>query len=484
MNIRRFNKLSGICAAIISFAACNETGVRVDTRPNIICIVVDDLGWSDLGCYGADLHETPHIDNLAEQSLVFTQGYSAAPVCSPTRASIMTGKYPARLNFTIWSEAASPAEREDQGSNAFLPPKTIESLPHEEVTLAEKLREAGYLTIHIGKWHIGDYMHFPETQGFDVSFAASQRGAPPTFFYPYRGHAFGEYRFVDDLETSNQGRYFTEREGEYLTDRLTDEALKIIGDAGNRPFYMNLWYYNVHTPIEAKEQDVQYFREKITPEMYHQNETYAAMVRSVDENVGRILHKLRETRLDKHTIIVLISDNGGYINPYNGKVVTNNFPLRSGKGSLYEGGIRIPWIVSLPGESSGARKIDTPVSTIDLFPTLLEMAGIQVNTVADGVSLARLIRNETGNAVEERPLFWHYPHYYPTTTPVSAVRKGNWKLLEYLEDGRVELYNLERDTSESENVAEKEKQITEEMLSILHTWKISVDAKGITVNPH
>jgi len=452
------------------------------SRPNIIFIVVDDLGWADLGCYGADLHETPNIDKWAEESLIFTNSYAAAPVCSPTRASLMTGKYPARLNFTIWSEAASQAERKNQERYKFLPPQTLENLPFEEVTIAEKLKENGYLTAHIGKWHIGDLVHFPETQGFDLSVAASQRGAPPTFFYPYKGFAFGEFRFVGTLGGDPEGHYFTNREGEYLTDRLTEEALKMIEDAGSRPFFLNLCYYSVHTPIEAKEKDIKYFSDKILPEMNHQNATYAGMVKSVDENVGRILNKLEESGIEENTAIFFISDNGGYINKYKEETVTNNSPLRSGKGSLYEGGIRIPTIVYLPNQIKG-KKIDAPVSTIDFFPTIMEMLEIEKNPAVDGQSFLPAIEENENSRLQNRAMFWHYPHYYPTTTPVSAIREGNWKMLEYLEDGRLELFNLSSDLGETKNLANENSEKAGELLEKLHQWKKETNAGKITRNP-
>lgn len=466
------------------FTGCFNANQKLNPgKPNIIFIVTDDLGWSDLKCYGADLHETPNIDRLAAKSAMFTNSYAAAPVCSPTRASLMTGKYPARLHFTIWSEAASVSERKNQEEFKYLPPQTIESLPLSEVTLAEKLKENGYLTAHIGKWHIGDLMHFPQTQGFDVSIAASQRGAPPTYFYPYRGEAFGEFRFVGDLGTDTRGKYFKDRKGEYLTDRLTDEALKIIEDAGSHPFYLNVWYYNVHTPLEAKADDIEYFRNKLTPGFHHQNETYAAMVKAVDDNVGRVLNKLDDLGLADNTVVIFISDNGGYINEYKNKRVTDNFPLRSGKGSLYEGGIRIPTLIYKPGSHANGHKIQIPISTIDFYPTLLEITGSKNLEPIDGKSLMPILKGEKDTLIQNRALFWHYPHYYATTTPVSAIREGNWKLLEFLEDGHCELYNLADDPGEKHDLAGAQNARAKSLLEKLHNWKYNIDAQSITLNP-
>lgn len=471
-------------AGSLVLATCRSEKKYNPGKPNILFIVVDDLGWSDLSCYGADLHETPNIDRLAREGFFFTNSYAAAPVCSPTRASLMTGKYPARLNFTIWSEAASESERKNQEVFRYLPPKTIENLPLEEITLAEKLKENGYITAHVGKWHLGDLMHFPETQGFDVSVAASQRGAPPSYFYPYRGNAFGEFRFVEGLETDSNGNYFTERKGEYLTDRLTSEAVKIMADAGSRQFFLNLWYYNVHTPLEAKTKDVEHFRKKLVHGLHHQNETYAAMVNAVDDNVGKLIKSLEELGLADNTMVILISDNGGYINEFKNKVVTDNFPLRSGKGSLYEGGIRIPTIIKYPPFGSGNQVIDIPVSTIDFFPTILELAGVEYEPGIDGKSFLRILKGETDMDLLNRALFWHYPHYYPTTTPVSAVREGDWKLMEFLEDGHAELYNLADDFGESRNLEAVHPQIAHNLLEKLHNWKKETNAQGIIINPN
>jgi arylsulfatase A-like enzyme len=468
-------------------SACNKTqnSKQGVTEPNIIFIVTDDLGWSDLACYGADLHETPHIDRFAKKSLVFTNSYAAGPVCSPTRASIMTGKTPARLNYTIWSEAAKANAEEKRGRNSkYLEPLTLENLPLEEISIAEELKRKDYLTAHVGKWHIGDYMHFPNTQGFDVSVASSQRGAPPSFFFPYTGMVYDEFRFVGDLGMDTNGKYFTNREGEYLTDRLTDEAIKIIEDAGSRPFFLELSYYNVHVPLEAKSEDIAYFKNKLSPEYRHQNEIYAAMVKNVDDNMGRLLHKLDELGISENTIVVFTSDNGGFINQWDGQVVTDNFPLRLGKGSLYEGGIRIPTMIYYPKNPGKGKQIDIPISTIDYLPTVLDIVGIpdEIENI-EGKSFLPLLEGKEDIKLQNRALFWHFPHNYYETRPVSAMRDGNWKLLEYLEDGHIELYNLADDIGEAQNLAATETQKAEELLSKLRKWKIDVGAKELRLNP-
>ena len=316
-------------------------------RPNVVLILADDLGWSDLGCYGADLHESPRIDRFATEGVRFTAAY-AAPVCSPTRAALMTGKHPARLHMTIWYEASADPPR----NRPLVPPVTVGNLPHDEVTIAEALREAGYATAHIGKWHLGDAAHYPETQGFDVNVGGTFWGAPSTHFFPFRG-TWGngdEYRYVPGLAWGEPG--------DYLSDRLTDAALEVIDRAGDRPFFLYLAYHAVHTPIEAPDGIVAKYRGKLSPGLHHRNPTYAAMVERLDANVGRVLDRLDERGLADETIVVFLSDNGGYINDYRGEAVTTNHPLRSGKGSLYEGGVRVPMIVRRPGEPAAGSVVD------------------------------------------------------------------------------------------------------------------------------
>jgi arylsulfatase A len=319
-------------------------------KPNVLFILADDLGWSDLGCYGADLHETPHLDRFASEAVRFTRAY-AMSVCSPTRATLMTGKHAARLHFTIWAEGAiegGPKNRKLREA------PSISNLPHTETTIAKRLQSAAYLTALVGKWHLGDWQHYPETHGFDVNIGGTGWGAPQTFFWPYSGRGYygSEFRYVPHLEFG--------KPGEYLTDRLTDEAMTVIDRAGDRPFFIYLAHHAVHTPIEAKADDIRHFDAKLSGGgLNHRHGIYAAMTKSLDENVGRILDHLKRRGLDRNTVVIFASDNGGYIgtDPRNRpKVpVTNNAPLRSGKGSLYEGGIRVPLMIRCRAWRSPAR---------------------------------------------------------------------------------------------------------------------------------
>jgi arylsulfatase A len=474
---RNFLKYTAWFTAEVALATGLRAGTKESSpRPNSVFILADDLGWADLRCYGSDLHETPNIDKLARQGMRFTDAYAAAPVCSPTRASIMTGKYPARLHMTTWYEASAnpPLNRK------LIPPVTQGNMPLEQVTIAEVLKAAGYFTAHVGKWHLGDARHYPQTQGFDVNIGGTLWGAPATYFYPYSGSQRygGEYRYVPHLEFGT--------EGEYLTDRLTDEALHIIDKVKDKSFYLNLCYHTVHTPIEGKPELVEYFKKKVRPDMHHQNYEYAAMVHSLDENVGRVLDKIDDLGLAERTIVFFFSDNGGYINEFNRKVVTNNYPLRSGKGSLYEGGIREPLIVRWPGVTQPASVCAEPVCSIDFYPTFLDMTGLagdpKHNSDMDGISLAPLLKNPAGK-LNRQALYWHYPHYYPTTTPVGAIRQGKWKLMEYFEDNHIELYDLSNDISERNNLAEKMPEKAEQLRKSLSAWRKAVNAQMPSANP-
>ena len=484
-NRRHFLKVVGGAAATVILPRFAFGDDEPSRKLNFVLILVDDLGWADVGCYGSDLHETPNIDRLARQGLRFTDAYAAAPVCSPTRASIMTGKYPARLHMTIWYESSANPPR----GRRLIPPITQGNMPHEQVTIAEVLKEAGYFTAHVGKWHLGDAAHYPQTQGFDVNIGGTFWGAPTTFFYPYSGSSRwgGEFRYVPHLEFGS--------EGEYLTDRLTDEAIRVLDRAKDKPFFLNLCYHTVHTPIEGKPQLVEYYKKKVKPGMHHQNYEYAAMVHSFDENVGRILAKLGELGVADRTVVIFFSDNGGFVGKYETTTVTSNYPLRSGKGSLYEGGTRVPLVVRWPGVTKAGSVCGQPVSSIDFYPTILDMTGLsgeaKHNADMDGLSLVPLLKDPSAELDREN-LFWHYPHYYSTTTPVSAIRQGPWKLLQYYEErprragarNHIELYNLAEDIGEKNNLAGQVPKKAAELQKLLKTWRENMGAQHPKPNPN
>ncbi len=434
-----------------------------ERRLNIVMLLVDDMGWTGAGCYGSDLHETPNIDRLAAEGVRFTDAYAAAPVCTPSRASIMTGKSPARLHMTIWRESSVNRVK----NRRLLPPDARGNLPQSETTLAEVLKSVGYVTAHVGKWHLGDAAHYPQNHGFDLNIGGTLWGCPATFFHPFAGPFGGtkEMRYVPDLPWG--------KKGDYLTDRLTDEALRVIDRAGDRPFFLNMWYYTVHTPIEGKPALVARYARKIKPGLDHDNAHYAAMHQSLDESVGRILARLKERGIADRTLVIFSSDNGGFVGKHRGVRVTGNKPLRSGKGSLYEGGIRVPLIVRWPGVTQPGRVCREPVISTDFYPTLLEATGLAERTdrsdAVDGVSLVSLVKNHDAS-LNRDALYFHYPHYYPTTTPVSAVRAGDWKLLEYYEDKHVELYNIKDDLGETRNLAAKFPQRVDALRNDLHRW--------------
>lgn len=445
--------------------------------PNVVLILADDLGWSDLGCYGADLHDTPNLDRLAQSGVRFTDAY-AASICSPTRAALMTGKHYARLQMTIWREGSMKPPKDRK----LIPPVSVSDLPYQETTLAEVFQQAGYRTALVGKWHLGDGNYYPETQGFDINIGGTHWGAPHTYFWPYRGQGRfeGEFRYVPHLEGG--------KPGEYLTDRLTDEALKIIDGADESPFFLYLAHHAPHSPVEAPENLVKHYAQKIKPEMNHQNPKYAAMVHSLDQSVGRIINRIDERGLSDRTIVVFVSDNGGHIGQHAGQRVTNNTPLRSGKGSLYEGGVRVPLIIRSPGVKSEGVVCHEPVFVADLFPTITELAGVKSAPTGnpapeiDGISLVSLLKQPDSH-LKRTALYFHYPHYYPTTTPVSAIREGDWKLLQYYEDQHVELYNLKNDRGEAQDLAKTEPDRVKELQAHLTTWMKSINARMPTPNP-
>ena len=438
------------------------------------------MGWNDLECYGSDLHETPNINRLAEEGMRFTNAYSAAAISTPTRAALMTGKHPARLNMTIWHEYSGkprPAIHERLAG-----PFTESNLPLDEYTIAEALRDKGYYTAHVGKWHLGNAVHYPEAHGFNINIGGTMWGMPFTYWYPFSGWRAidNEFRYVPGLENPSR-----EDEGSYLTDRLTDEAIKIIEARKDEPLFMHLSYYSPHVPVEGKPGFTKYFEEKIRDGMIHRNAEYAAMIASIDENVGRIMDVLQKEGIEDNTIVFFYSDNGGLDSPRVN--VSNNYPLRSGKGSLYEGGIRVPLIVKWPARISPHSLNSLPVTTMDFYPTILEMtntAGDEVhNKNIDGVSLLPVL---TGHAksLERDAIFWHYPHYYPNaTTPVSAMRSGDWKILHYFEDDSIELYNLADDQGETDDLSGQLPEVRNRLYNMLQTWRREINAQFPSFNP-
>lgn len=436
-----------------------------DVRPpNIVFILVDDLGWTDLACYGSDLDETPNLDRLAAEGMRFTCAYSACTVCSPSRAAVVTGRYPARLHVTDWIHG----HRRPQARLRV--PDWTEFLPADEVTLAAALKPAGYVSAAIGKWHLGDGPeHYPTRYGFDFNLGGYGAGQPPSYFSPY------------EIPTLADGPT-----GEYLTDREADEACRFVEEHRGGPFFLYWARYGVHTPLQAKRPLIERYQGKIKPGMRHTNATYAAMIHSLDESVGRLMAKLDELGIADRTLVCFTSDNGGLIG--DGKQhVTSNFPLRAGKGSAYEGGVRVPLIVRWPGVTAPGSVCEEAVIGIDFFPTLLEIAGIPASADAahapDGVSLMPLLKDAQA-ALGRDAIFWHYPHYHPGgATPYGAVRAGDYRLVEFYEDQHVELYNLRSDVGETHDLAAVEADRAAELRRRLAEWRRQIGAQDPMPNP-
>jgi len=394
----------------------------------------------------------------------FTDAYAACPVCSPTRASLLTGRYPQRYNLTDWLPG-----RPDRPDQKLLRPKINPQLPLEEITLAEALKPAGYVCGHVGKWHLGGKGFGPEQQGFDVNVAGDQTGTARSYFAPFKSK---DGTFMPGLETAP--------EGEYLTDRLTSEAEKCIGANRDKPFFLYLAHYAPHIPLRAKSELVAKYKPGKHGEQGNPN--YAAMLESVDEGVGRILKKLDEVKIAERTIVIFNSDNGGLATLEGSNMAsTYNGPLRDGKGYLYEGGIRVPLIVRWPGVTKAGTSCSVPVSSIDFFPTALEACGVTSEAKVDGVSLVPLLK---GGELKREALYWHYPHYANQgSRPGGAVRAGNYKLIEFYEDGRRELYDLKKDVSESQNLIADKPEVAKELAAKLDAWRKDVGAKMMTPNP-
>jgi arylsulfatase A-like enzyme len=448
--MRRRTFLSVLAGGVLG-AACAWS--KLDW--NILFVLIDDLGWRDTGPYGNTFIDTPNLNRLASQGVRFTNAYAACPVCSPTRASILTGKYPARLNLTDWI----PGRKQWPYARLLTPPFN-QQLPLVEVTIPEVLRPCGFRSAAIGKWHLGGAGYSPTDQGFDRNIAGTQAGQPPNYFGPLE---------LPGLKLEP---------GEFLTRRLSLEGARFIQEESARPFFLYEAQFTVHLPLQAPEQLVDKYRKRDRSDV---DPTYCAMVETADECVGRLLGALEESGRASRTIVVFFSDNGGL--RYQGtrlQPITNNAPLRAGKGHLYEGGIREPLIIRWPGVARAGSVIHAPVSSIDFFPTFSEAAGVAPGPV-DGVSLRPLLERRS---FAERPLFWHYPHYSDQGgKPAGAVRLGDWKLIEFYEDSRLELFHLASDPGERRNLVRREAARAKKLQETLADWRRSVDARMPAPNP-
>jgi arylsulfatase A-like enzyme len=461
----RGSVLTAVVSAVLGLAACAPEA-RAAGKPNVIIITVDDLGWTDLACFGSKYYETPNIDRLAAQGMRFTDAYAACAVCSPTRAAIVTGRYPARIGITDWIRSRFQGGRITGGKNpsgwkkgrdGLLCPQNHMFLEHEDVTIAEVLKPLGYVSCHIGKWHLGTDDWYPERQGFDLNFGGCDYGQPPSYFDPYRN------RKCPNIPTLK-----ARKEGEYLTDREADEAVGFIRSNSKRPFYLSLCNYAVHTPIQARKDIKAKYDAK--PKTNQKNAAYAAMVESVDHAVGRIMTTLDELGLARKTLVIFTSDNGGLLGP------THNAPLRSGKGYPYEGGIRIPQIVRWPGVVEAGSVCRTPVTSVDFLPTVVEATGARApRREIDGESLMPLL-NQRGS-LKRDSIFWHFPHFRGRIVPYSIIRSGKWKLIKRYTGKPFELFNLEDDISEKRDLAAEMPGIVKELDAKLVAWLKHTGAK-------
>ena len=518
----RIQSLSLALTLIITIGlVVSQVQAKENRQPNVVFFLVDDLGWSDVGCYGSSFYETPNIDRLAVEGVRFTDAYAACHVCSPTRASILTGKYPATLNLTDWLRG-----RRNFPFQRLLNAVINQNLPHKEVTIAETLKQHGYSTAIFGKWHLGREGSMPTDHGFDLHIpdaVANWR----TFHGP-----FG----LKKLDS---------KEGDYLTDRLTDEAVKWLDDNKDEPFFLYMSHFAVHDPIQGRKDLVAKYTRKLseseksdspdfilegnpdskdnpskeelvrlirTPEFSkhkvlprgtikvrqkQDNVQFAAMVESVDQSLGRIVSKLSELGIEDDTIVIFFSDNGrmAAMNVGNPKRVvpaedvdkaysTSCLPLRGAKGWLYEGGIRVPLIIKWPGKGRVGSVCGTPVSSIDFFPTIMDMIGKgnEVGSDKEGVNIAPLVRGET---IDDRAIYWHFPHYsnHGMHSPGGAIRLGKYKLLEYFENGTVQLFDLENDMGEQNDLSAIEIERAQELKDKLHQWRTRVNAQMMKPNP-
>ena len=464
--------------SVLFIVLYNGLTVQAAKQTNFLFFLVDDMGWADIGANGSTFHETPHIDRLAKSGMRFTQGYAAGAVCSPTRASIMTGKHPVRVDITDWIPGQS-----NRPTNRLLHPEDRHSLPLKEVTLAEALKQHGYQTFFAGKWHLGKEGEWPTDQGFDINIGGHHKGSPPGGYYaPWTNPALK-----------------AKRKGEYLTERLTAESVKFLKSRDKtKPFLLYLSYYNIHTPIQPYKKRIDHYKSKAeksftgpTPfEVEHDGKTrtrrdnpsLASMVAAVDDSVGALLDKLEELKLDKNTVVIFFSDNGGLSTL--GRIGPGcNLPLRAGKGWLYEGGIREPTLIRAPGVTRPGSVSHKPMISMDFFPTMLDLAGLplQPKLHVDGRSLLSQLK---GNDTGQRTLHWHYPHYHGSSwKPGASIRDGDWKLIEFYHYNNFELYNLVKDPGERTDLAKRNPRKAAELRAKLSAWQKRMKAKMPVINP-
>jgi arylsulfatase A-like enzyme len=519
-------KLMLILLVSMILFSCKGAEPQVDEKLNVVFFLVDDMGWADLACYGSSFYDTPNIDDFAKEGVRFTDAYAACHVCSPTRASLMTGKYPATLHLTDWLPG-----RRDYPFQRFLNADINQHLPFEELTIAEALKEHGYSTAIFGKWHLGDTPSGPLNHGFDVHIPTNWNFCCP----PNTG-----YNAPWNLEG------LEDAEGDYLTDRLTDEALIYMEENKDKPFFLYLSHFAVHDPIDGRPDLVDKYENKLkaqgpqqeTPfilegnpddenplsrekldalsmepeyeehkalpnrtvkiKQIQDNVEFAGMVESVDESLGRVLAKLEELGIEDNTIVIFFSDNGGMSasnlgNPkrvipeskLNIAYATSNLPLRGAKGWLYEGGIREPMIVKWPSVTKKGSECNVPVISIDFYPTILDMLGLPVpeEIGLDGVSIVPLLKGK--KKLDRDAIYWHFPHYsnHGMQSPGGAIRSGDYKLLEYYENNTVQLFNLENDIGEQHDLSASEPEMVEKLRNMLHKWRNDIDAQMMPPNP-
>lgn len=458
---------------------------KTSISPNVLFIYADDLGYADLACTGSPFYETPNIDRLAEEGIVLSQAYAACPVSSPSRAALMTGKYPARINLTDYipgNQAYGPHKDQLLSSQPF----KLHIEP-EETTMAEAFLQNGYTTFMAGKWHLGEEeKYYPESNGFEINIGGNKTGHPAGgYFSPYKNPQMKDGP-----------------KGEFLTDRLTNELIRYLNTPKDKPFFAYLSYYTVHLPLQAKQEKIRKYEKKLkqirheAPHFFLQGKTYhklqqdvatyAAMVESLDENVGRILQALKENELDENTIVVFTSDNGGMATSnQTGNIPTSNYPFRAGKGYLYEGGIKVPAFIRWKGHLPAGRECVVPMTGTDYYPTLLDLCGLKLlpEQHQDGISLKPAL---LGGHVSRDAIYWHYPHYSGGLggRPSAAIRSGNYKLIEFFEDGHVELYDLKHDVSEQNDLSVAMPGLVNKLKGKMYRWYREVNALMPIDNPY